>query len=457
MSNPFLLDHRRAVAAAVVAILVLFAACEDDETSPGPVPAHVEIVSGNGQYSKQGTELEEPVRVEVTLSDGAPAVGETINFAIRSGGGSLSRTSAVTNEDGETSVRWTLGPGTGTQEITISVAGDSDVRAVAQATSAAFYCPEEDPTFARRFPQGNLFVLTRRSSVVAGGGPDRVGLVQVAPNTPSLEFDAVSFVGFDETVLQAVARDCAFSTNGEFYIAWTSTSSVREIRKILPNRASTHFARLEGILGTEITTMEGAVLGGCDEFGPFTVGCRDTLTRYDDATFDGSTTFANHDAVAYDATGNYLYFIDETARRLRRIPLDGYTQTGATEEAAVLTADEAANANGMVVHNQIVYILVDSPTTKEILSVTSTGTKATEFDFFTRGAGDAAGIQNDLALWVQGAVVALYTVDTLNDVLLLFQIGPDQLFELVPDNDTDAGAISETTSDGERLGLAVMP
>jgi hypothetical protein len=232
---------------------------------------------------------------------------------------------------------------------------------------------------------------------------------------------------------------------------------VREIRKVLPNRSSEHFALLEGILGTEITTMEGAVLGGCDEFGPFTVGCRDTLTRYSDAMFDGATTLANHDAEAYDATGNYLYFIDETARRLRRVPLDGYAQTGPTEEAAVLTADEAANANGMVVHNQIVYILVDSPTTKEILSVSSTGTKATEFDFFTRGAGDAAGVQNDLALWVQGAVVALYTVDTLNNVLLLFHIGPDQLFELAPDDDTDTGAISKVGTDGERLGLAVMP
>jgi hypothetical protein len=232
---------------------------------------------------------------------------------------------------------------------------------------------------------------------------------------------------------------------------------VREIRKILPDRSSTHFARLQHILGTEITTMEGAVLGGCDEFGPFTVGCRDTLTRYSDATFDGATTFANHDAVAYDADGNYLYFIDETARRLRRVPLDGYTQTGPTEEAAVLTADEAENANGMVIHNQTVYMLVDSPTTKSILSVSSGGTKQTEFDFFTRGAGDAAGVQNDLALWLAGAVVALYTVDTVNNVLLLFQIGPDQLFELVPDDDTDPGAISKVGTSGERVGLAVMP
>ena len=456
MPKPFALDYRYTVAAVFVAVLSLFAACEDD-TGPGPAPVDIEIVSGNGQYSKQGTELEDPIRVAVTLSDGEPAASVPVNFAIRSGGGSLSRATANTDEDGETSVRWTLGAATGTQELTISVAGDSEVRVIAQATAATFYCPEEDPTFARRFPQSNLFVLTRRSSVVAGGGLDRVGLVQVVSDTPDLEFDAVSFVGFDEDILQAVARDCAFAANGEFYIAWTSTSAVREIRKILPNRSSEHFARLEGILGTEITTMEGAVLGGCDEFGPFTVGCRDTLTRYDDAIFDGTVTFANHDAVAYDAAGNYLYFIDETARRLRRVPLDGYTQTGPTEEAATLTADEASNANGMVVHNQIVYILVDSPTTKALVSVTSTGTKATEFDFFSRGAGDAAGVQNDLALWVAGAVQALYTVDTLNNTLLLFQLGPDQLFELVPDDDTDAGAISKVGSDGERLGLAVMP
>ncbi len=455
MPNLFALDHRRAVVAVVIGVLALLAACED-ETAPGPVPADIEILSGNGQYSKQGTELEEPIVVQVTLSDGAPATGVPINFAVRSGGGSLSRTTANTNAEGETSVRWTLGPSTGMQEITIASAGDGDVRVVAQATASDFYCPEEDPTFARRFTENNLFLLTRKSTLVSGGGPERVGLVQIAPNLPE-DFGAESFVGFDENFLQAVARDCAFATNGEFYIAWTSTESVREIAKIAPDRSVTHFARLQGILGTEITTMEGAVLGGCDEFGPFTVGCRDTLTRYADATFNGSTTLANHDAVAYDADGNYLYFIDETARRLRRVPLDGYTQTAPTEEAAVLTADEAANANGMVVHAQVVYILVDSPTTKSILSVSS-GVKQTEFDFFTRGAGDAAGAQNDLALHLQGALVGFYTLDTLNDVLLLVAIAPEEtLVELVPNVNTDPGAISKEGTSGERVGLAVMP
>ena len=72
--------------------------------------------------------------------------------------------------------------------------------------------------------------------------------------------------------------------------------------KFAPNHSVSHFATLEGILGTEITTLEGGVLAGCDEFGPFTVGCRDTLTRYPDATFSGTCAdIANYDAVAYDA------------------------------------------------------------------------------------------------------------------------------------------------------------
>jgi hypothetical protein len=433
----------------------LFAACEE-ETAPGPVPVDIEIVSGNGQYSKQGTQLEDPIVVQVTDSDGGPGVGVPVRFAIKSGGGSLSRTTADTNSKGETSVRWTLGPGLGTQEITIELAADGEVEVVAQATSAVFNCPEEDPTFARRFtPQFDLFLFTRASSVTVSGGAQRAGVVQLGLDTGQLEFDATSVVAFDETVIQAVVRDCAFAQSGEFYIAWTSTSSVREIAKVASNRVVTHFASLEGILGTEITGIEGAVLGGCDEFGPFTVGCRDTLTRYDDATYSGTLPdVANYDAVAYDATGNYLYFIGQTNRRLRRVPLDGYTQTGPTEEVTILEIDEAIGATGMVAHpDGSVYILVESDDTKSIVRVTSGGTKETVFDFFSRGAGDAAGIQDDLAFDPRGF---LYTLDTLNNVILLYHISMDQLFELVPDGSTDANAASNGSA-RERVGLAILP
>lgn len=447
----------RSLAGVALMCAALLAACED-EVAPGPVPVDIEIVSGDDQYSKQGTELEDPVVVRVVLSDGEPAIGVEVKFVVRSGGGTLSRASAMTNSSGTTSVRWTLGPGLGTQQLTIELGDDGDVEVVADATSAVFFCPEEDPTFVRRFfAENDIFLFTRKSTLIAGSGPERAGVVQLLPDTGQLEYDATGLVGFDETFIQAIVRDCAFSAGGEFFIAWTNTSSQREIAKIAPNGSVTHFATLEGILGTEITAIEGAVLAGCDEFGPFTIGCRDTLTRYADATFDGTISQANGDAVAYDSTGNHLYFIDETGRRLRRVPLDGFTQTGATEEVAVLTADEATGANGMVVAAGDVYILVESGSIKSIVRVTPAGVKSTAIDFFTRGAGNAAGIQNDLGLLEQGGLIAVYTVDTLNNVLLLFQISPTpQLFELVADGIPNAGAASNASS-GERVGLAVLP
>jgi hypothetical protein len=271
----------------------------------------------------------------------------------------------------------------------------------------------------------------------------------------NLEFDATSIVAFDWTTTQAVVRDCAFSSSGEFYIAWNNTSSQREIAKVAPNRSVTHFATLKGILGTEITALEGGVLAGCDEFGPFTVGCRDTLTRYPDATFGGTAPdIANYDAVAFDPVGNYLYFIDEPARRLRRIPLDGYAQTGPIEEIPVaLTPDETTGSVGMEVYNGDIYLVVESAATKSIVKVTSGGTKSTEFDFFSRGAGDAAGRQDDVALDPRGY---LYTLDTQNNLVLIYVIAEDRLEELVPDENTDPYAASNASA-GERVGLAVLP
>lgn len=439
-------------------LVAWFAACEE-ETAPGPTPVDIEIVSGNGQYSKQGTQLEEPVIVQVTLSDGEPGAGVEVRFAIKSGGGTLSRTTAATNANGYAAVEWTLGPGLGVQQLGISLADNAGVATQAQATSSDYYCPEEDPTFVRRFlPANDLFLFTHRSSVTVSGGQPRAGVVHLGMDLLNTEFDASTLVAFDWTTFQAVVRDCAFSTNGEFYIAWTNTSSRREIAKIAPNGSVTHFATLEGILGTEITTLEGGVLAGCDEFGPFTVGCRDTLTRYPDATFSGTEPDnANYDAVAFDPVGDYLYFIARPTRKLSRIPLDGYTQTGPTEEVVTLEPEETTGANGMVVHTDgSVYILIESAGTKAIVKVTSAGVKTTAFDFLTDRAG-SAGIQDDLAIaQLGGPTPVLYTLDTLNNVILLYNINTDELVEIDPDSNTDPNAASKEDS-GERVGLSVLP
>lgn len=439
---------------ALVALAAAFAipACEDDP-APAPAPRNLSIVSGDDQYSKKGTELEAPIVVQVVLDDGAPGAGVPVTFQVVEGGGSLSRSTVNANASGLASVRWTLGPDTGPQRVRATVAGNSALSVQLDATSSEFYCPEEDPVFSRKFfPQQDLFLFTPRSSLAADAA-----IVQVSPSFPG-SFDGVLFLEFVGGVLLNIVRDCAFSASGDFYLAWTTGSAVHEVVKIEGDGSATHFASLQSSFGSEIAFLPGGVLAGCDEFGPFTVGCRDTLTRYEDATFGGiAPDAANNDAMAVDPASGDLYFIQIENRRLRRLPLDGYTQTAPSVDVATLDIEEAYGARGMVIDTDgSVFILVDSDddATKRIVKVTAAGVKTTVVDFFAeRGAGDLAGEQSDLA--IDRSIRFLYTMDTLNNVVLIYDIAGATFGQPLVSSG-DPGAASDG-SVGERVGIAVLP
>lgn len=106
-----------------------------------------------------------------------------------------------------------------------------------------------------------------------------------------------------------------------------------------------------------------------------------------------------------------------------------------------------------------IYILVDGDDTKELLQVTTDGTLTLLYDFFDRGAGDAAGEQNDLAIISRQD--RLFTLDTLNDDLLVFDIGVGKLNSPVFTDSTLKATLSNRAGDGsltggERVGLAVL-
>src|SRR5262249_54568573 len=146
-------------------LLAALMACNNNSESPPAPPAALEIVSGDAQYTRKGTKLEEPVVVRVADDKGKPAPNMTVHFQVVEGGGSLSRTAATTNNEGRTSVSWTLGPNTGLNRMRITVAENSALGATATATSSEYYCIEEDPTFSAKFaPAHNLMMLTRASS-----------------------------------------------------------------------------------------------------------------------------------------------------------------------------------------------------------------------------------------------------------------------------------------------------
>ncbi len=91
---------------------LLAAGCggNDDEAPPPPgSDVLLEKAGGDEQVGETGRELAEPVVVRVHDGAGRGIEGATVAFAVTAGGGSVSSPSAVTDADGEASVRWSMG------------------------------------------------------------------------------------------------------------------------------------------------------------------------------------------------------------------------------------------------------------------------------------------------------------------------------------------------------------
>jgi hypothetical protein len=74
-------------------------------------------VSGDGQSAAGGTALPQPLIVVLTDTHDNPIAGETVQFAVAAGAGSVATAAATTAADGRASTTWTLGPA-GSQEVT---------------------------------------------------------------------------------------------------------------------------------------------------------------------------------------------------------------------------------------------------------------------------------------------------------------------------------------------------
>lgn len=448
---------RLMAAALVILYLVMFSGCEKSET-PEPV-FFISLYSGDEQQSKLGTTLPEPLKVRVTYTDGAPVIGEVVRFRVISGDASVAASQMTTNTGGFALTWLRLGASVGEVTVRATTATDNSKYVEFTATSSQYYCDEENPTFTRKFNnRGDLFLFTRKSSLNQQNGQTVSGLVKIQTDFIQERVSASSVKKFEDGYSITVVRDAAFSPSGDFYLSWKYLRD--EVLKIRWDYTNVHFAELESYMGSEITGTPDGILIGCDEMGPFAVGCRDTIMRFAEALYSGDPADrANNDAVAVDPNTEDVYFIYLPDATLRRLALDSLV-VDTLETVCQLTRDEADGANGMVCGSDgTVYILVDTPGTKELLSVTPAGAKNVLCDFFDRGSGDAAGTQNDLAIWQLNQNEALlYTVDTLNDVLLVYRTLQQELVVMPPDTTAlERESLSTASSSGERVGLVVLP
>jgi hypothetical protein len=104
----------------------------------GPA-AQVALVSGNDQTAIAGAALAMPLVVAIKDSHGNPVAGYTVTFAVTSGGGSVSATSATSAANGQAQTAFTLGTTAGTNSATASASGltGSPITFMATGTAGA--------------------------------------------------------------------------------------------------------------------------------------------------------------------------------------------------------------------------------------------------------------------------------------------------------------------------------
>jgi hypothetical protein len=120
MFNP-----RRSAAAFRAAMLVVCTvamnACSLTTDNEGP--STMTITGGDAQTAPPNTALPLPLAVVVVNQFGEPLKDITVTWAIYSGGGSLSASSSVSDENGAAAVNYTTGPTAGNAIVTASVHG----------------------------------------------------------------------------------------------------------------------------------------------------------------------------------------------------------------------------------------------------------------------------------------------------------------------------------------------
>jgi hypothetical protein len=86
-------------------------------------PTAISKVSGDNQTARAGLPLQYPLVTVVTNANGVPVAGVMVEFAVTSGGGTLSNTEAITDSQGVAFTQLTLGSNGGISTIAATGTG----------------------------------------------------------------------------------------------------------------------------------------------------------------------------------------------------------------------------------------------------------------------------------------------------------------------------------------------
>jgi Tol biopolymer transport system component len=123
------------VAATFGLALALLSCTDSSGPKVGTVPALITVISGvaaNGYVA--GTKISAPIVVQVTDASRLPVPGTELSFNT-TGGGWLSPSPVITDEEGKAEFYWNLGPEAGSNSLMISVASSASVPEVMMTTT----------------------------------------------------------------------------------------------------------------------------------------------------------------------------------------------------------------------------------------------------------------------------------------------------------------------------------
>jgi hypothetical protein len=126
--------------ALLLATMMGLASCSGDGPTGGGgsrvgPPSQLTVVSGDAQTAVAGSRLTSALVIKVSDAGGKAVSGATVAWAVASGGGSLSASSASTDPEGLARVEWTLGTSAGPQSVTATVASVAPATFTARATA----------------------------------------------------------------------------------------------------------------------------------------------------------------------------------------------------------------------------------------------------------------------------------------------------------------------------------
>lgn len=232
---------------------------------PGPA-AILMLASGGGQLGVAGAALPLPLVLQVTDAFGNPRAGETIRLAIAGGGGEVDPAEAITTADGRVIATWRLGPVLGEQQVVARHQTLPEVRATANAATAAFQklevysgAPPTAWTAGAALPAPVVIRavdvsgqpaagIQIRFTVNDGGSIDPVDAVTGPDGTASVVWTLGPSAGF-QTIRAEASSDGTMSTVG------LRVEAVTELRILAPTLAigrigAPYLAELQAIAAT---------------------------------------------------------------------------------------------------------------------------------------------------------------------------------------------------------------